>query len=72
MNTAGPLSATVLAASVAVLMVYAGIGKRMLDWRVAAERRLRRRRPGHRRGGKRMCSRRPKPALRPLARRGRR
>jgi hypothetical protein len=30
MTTADPLTATVLAASVAVLMVYAGIGKRML------------------------------------------
>ena len=45
MNTVGPLTATVLAGSVAVLMVYAGIGKRMLVWRVAAERRRRRRRP---------------------------
>lgn len=35
MNTADPLTATALAASVAVLMVYAGIGKRMLAWRVA-------------------------------------
>jgi hypothetical protein len=46
MNTADPLTATVVAASVAVLMVYAGVGKRMLAWRVAADRRRRRRRPG--------------------------
>jgi hypothetical protein len=45
MTMADPLTATVIAASVAVLMVYAGIGKRMLAWRVAAERRRRRRRP---------------------------
>jgi hypothetical protein len=45
MNTVDPLTATVVAASVAVLMVHAGIGKRMLVWRVAAERRRRRRRP---------------------------
>jgi hypothetical protein len=45
MNTADPLTATAVAASVTVLMVYAGIGKRMLAWRVAAERRRRRRRP---------------------------
>jgi hypothetical protein len=49
MNTAGPLTSTVVAASAAVLMVYAGIGKRMLAWRVAAERRRRRRRPADRR-----------------------
>jgi hypothetical protein len=45
MYTADPLTSTLIAASVAVLMVYAGIGKRMLVWRVAAERRRRRRRP---------------------------
>jgi hypothetical protein len=41
MNTADPLTTTVVAASVAVLMVFAGIGKHMLAWRVAAERRRR-------------------------------
>jgi hypothetical protein len=45
MDTADPFTATAAAACVAVLMVYAGIGKRMLVWRVAAERRRRRRRP---------------------------
>ena len=45
MNPADPFTATVVAACVAVLMVHAGIGKRMLAWR-AAERR---RRPSYRR-----------------------
>jgi hypothetical protein len=49
MYTADPLTATALAASVAVLMVHAGIGKHKLAWRVAAERRRRRRRPPGRR-----------------------
>jgi hypothetical protein len=38
-NTADPLTTSVVAACVALLMVRAGIGKRMLVWRVAAERR---------------------------------
>jgi hypothetical protein len=41
MNTADPFATTFVAACVAMLMVYAGIGKRMLAWRVAAERRRR-------------------------------
>jgi hypothetical protein len=45
MTAADPLTTTAVAACVAVLMVYAGIGKRMLAWRVAAERRRRRLRP---------------------------
>jgi hypothetical protein len=39
MNTADPLTTSLVAAWVAMLMVRAGIGKRMLAWRVAAERR---------------------------------
>ena len=46
MNTADPLTTSLVAACVAVLMVRAGIGKRMLVRRVAAERR---RRPADRR-----------------------
>ena len=46
MNTADPLTTSLVAACVAVLMVHVGIGKRMLAWRVAAERR---RRPANRR-----------------------
>jgi len=49
MNTADPLTTSLVAACVAMLMVHAGIGKRMLAWRVAAERRRRRRRPADRR-----------------------
>ena len=45
MYAADPLTTSLLAACVAMLMVYAGIGKRMLAWRVAAARRRRRRRP---------------------------
>jgi hypothetical protein len=50
MKTADPLTTTGIAACVAVLIVHAGIGKRMLAWRVAAERRRRRprRRPSER------------------------
>lgn len=49
MYLADPLTTSLAAASVAVLMVHAGLGKRMLVWRVAAERRRRRRRPADRR-----------------------
>ncbi|HEX2292736.1 MAG TPA: hypothetical protein VHH55_05440 [Gaiellaceae bacterium] len=49
MTTADPLTTALLAGSVAVLMVHAGIGKRMLVWRVAAVRRRHRRRPFERR-----------------------
>lgn len=49
MDTPDPLIATVAAACAAVLMVHAGIGKRMLAWRVPAERRRHRRRPSDRR-----------------------
>jgi hypothetical protein len=45
MNAADALTTSLLAACVAVLMMHAGIGKRMLVWRVTAERRRRRRRP---------------------------
>ena len=45
MNAADALTTSLVAACVAVLMVYAGIGKRMLAWRVTAERPRRRRRP---------------------------
>ena len=48
MNMADPLTTSLVAACVAVLMVHAGIGKRMLTWRVATERR---RRPSNRRRG---------------------
>jgi hypothetical protein len=44
MYSADPLT-TLLAACVAVLMVHAGLGKRLLVWKVAAKRRRRRRRP---------------------------
>jgi hypothetical protein len=41
MNTADPLTTSLVAACVAVLMVHPGIGKCMLTWRVAAEHRRR-------------------------------
>ena len=44
METADPFTTSLVAGSVALLMVHAGIGKGMLAWRVAAERRRRRRR----------------------------
>lgn len=39
MYPADPLTTSLAAACVAVLMVHAGLGRRMLVWRVAAERR---------------------------------
>lgn len=49
METADPFTTSLVAGCVALLMVHAGVGKRMLDWRVAAERRRRRRPPYRRR-----------------------
>ena len=56
MQTLDPSLVSALALSAAVLMVHAGVAKRLLSWRPeAARRRPRRRRPGRSwiRGGRR-------------------